>query len=76
VPPTPSNGISITAPNYDLYSDNIRCGRDGHLHGKGTQTATVVAGSEIGMRIRDWDVSYLSINTFSAIKVLNVWILM
>jgi len=75
VPPTPSNGISITAPNYDLYSENIRCGRDGHLHGKGTQTATVVAGSEIGMRIRDWDVSCLSPSVFSVINAPNVLML-
>lgn len=50
-------GLTKVDPNYDLYSNNIRCGRDGHLSGKGTQTATVVAGSEIGVRINGWNVS-------------------
>jgi len=56
----PQGGISKGSPSYNIYSNDIRCGRDGPLHGKDTQTATVIAESEMGMGTGfAFDVSYL-----------------
>ncbi|KAF2020040.1 lytic polysaccharide monooxygenase [Aaosphaeria arxii CBS 175.79] len=38
-------------PYYDISSPNLRCGRGAATSGPGTQTATVVAGSEVGFVI-------------------------
>lgn len=35
-------------PIYELYDDNVRCGRGAALTGNGVETLSVIAGDEIG----------------------------
>lgn len=38
-------------PYYDIYDENIRCGRGAATSGPGTKTAMVLAGSEVAFVI-------------------------
>jgi hypothetical protein len=42
-------------PHYDLSSPNIRCGRDAGGTGPLADVATVVAGTEVGVRPDLWN---------------------
>lgn len=47
----PGDEFPKAVPNYNLLSNHTRCGFDSELAANRTQTATVLAGSEVGFRI-------------------------
>lgn len=63
-------------PFYDIDTEDIRCGWGASKHGPGTQTATVVAGDEVGFVIgRSADEVCRQLSGFiieSAFNVLHV----
>jgi hypothetical protein len=41
------------APQYDIHSFNITCGRSAFLSAAKTETIDVIAGEEMGFRVAD-----------------------
>jgi hypothetical protein len=38
-------------PFYNIYSDDVRCGRGASKAGPGTKTAAVMAGDKVGFAV-------------------------
>ncbi|KAH9896357.1 lytic polysaccharide monooxygenase [Xylariomycetidae sp. FL2044] len=46
-------GLSKIAPQLDITTTNITCGRNAFSSASSTETATVIAGSEVGFRLSE-----------------------
>jgi hypothetical protein len=51
---SPPSELEKIVPQYDLTSTNITCGRNAFDSAFMTDTATVIAGDEMGFRVGPW----------------------
>lgn len=50
----PGSDFPKVIPQYDIHSTNVTCGRSAFASASTTETADVIAGSEVGFRV-SWD---------------------
>ena len=58
-----AEGIGKFYPQFDLSSPNMTCGRAAINAAPTTQTATVVAGEEVGRYLLDWNLKEVRVLT-------------